>query len=278
MISMYSTLFGSLAFLAYLTAAIVMFRSLKPTYGSAPATPVSGRFGTLSIAWLAAALHAMAMIGLYSAGGGPNFSFLSALSTVTWIVVAIVLLAALFKPVDKLGLVVFPLAALILLLKLLVPEEAHVVRNHSWPMTAHIVSSVTAYGFLNIAAIQALLLALQDWCLRTRHTGGLLVRSLPALETMESLLFQLIGAGFVLLTISLVTGFLFLENMFAQHLAHKTLLSILAWIVFAILLLGRLRYGWRGQIAIRWTLGGFLSLMLAYFGSKMVLEWILDRA
>jgi ABC-type uncharacterized transport system permease subunit len=95
---------------------------------------------------------------------------------------------------------------------------------------------------------------------------------------MEFLLFQLIGAGFVLLSISLVSGFLFLENMFAQHLAHKTVLAILAWMVFAVLLIGRLRHGWRGQTAIRWTLGGFLSLMLAYFGSKMVLEWILDRA
>lgn len=274
---MYSTLFGSLALLAYLAATVVMFRSLKPAYGPTPLPAGSGRFGILSVAWLAVALHAMAMVGLYTAGAGPNFSFLSVLSTVTWIIVAIVLLAALFKPVDKLGLVVFPLAALILLLKLLVPEEAHMVRDHSWPMTAHILSSITAYGFLNIAAIQAVLLALQDWCLRTRHTGGLLVRSLPPLETMEALLFQLIGAGFVLLTVSLVTGFLFLENMFAQHLVHKTVLSILAWIVFAILLLGRIHYGWRGQIAIRWTLGGFLSLMLAYFGSKMVLEWILNR-
>lgn len=275
--SMYSTLFGSLASLAYFIATVVMFRSLRPSYGPTAAQAGSGRFGILSIAWLAATLHALAIMGLYAFSAGPNFSFLSALSTVTWIIVAIVLLAALFKPVDKLGIVVFPLAALILLLKLLVPEEARVVRNHSWSMTAHILSSITAYSFLNIAAIQAVLLALQDWCLRTRHTGGPLVRSLPPLETMELLLFQLIGAGFLLLSVSLATGFLFLENMFGQHLVHKTVLSILAWIVFAVLLSGRSCYGWRGQIAIRWTLGGFLSLMLAYFGSKMVLEWILNR-
>lgn len=275
---MYSTLFGGLAVLAYLTATFVMFRSLRPDRGPSPAPSVSGRWGALSVGWLAAGLHALAIVGLLATSGGPNFSFLSALSTVSWIIVAIVLLAALFKPVEKLGLVVFPLAALILLLKLLIPEEARTVSNHSWPMAAHIVSSVLAYAFLNIAAIQALLLALQDWCLRHRSAGGPLVRSLPALQTMESLLFQLIGAGFVLLTVSLVTGFLFLENMFAQHLAHKTVLSLLAWIVFATLLIGRFRHGWRGQTAIRWTLGGFVSLMLAYFGSKMVLEWILDRA
>jgi ABC-type uncharacterized transport system permease subunit len=275
---MYSMLFGSLAFLAYLVAAAVMFRSMKSEYGTAPAPAGTRRFETLSVAWVAAALHAMAIISLHGARDELDFSFLSALSTVSWIIVAIVLLAALFKPVDKLGLVVFPLAAVILLLKLLVPEEAHPVRDHSWPMTAHILSSVLAYSFLNIAAFQAVLLAVQDWCLRSHHTGGVLVRSLPPLQTMELLLFQLIGAGFALLTVSLVTGFLFLENMFAQHLAHKTVLSILAWVVFAVLLLGRIRYGWRGQIAIRWTLGGFVSLMLAYFGSKMVLEWILGRA
>lgn len=271
---MYSTLLGSLAFLTYLLATGVAFQSLR----AAPAGEDLGRFKTLALAWLAAGLHAAATVGFYSTKGGLDFSFLSALSTVIWIVVALLLLAALFKPLDKQGLVVFPLAALILLLKITVPEDAHVVRNPSWPMAAHILFSVLAYGFLNIAAIQAVLLAVQDWQLRTRHAEGLLVRALPPLETMETLLFQLIGAGFLLLTVSLATGFLFLENMFAQHLAHKTVLSILAWAVFGVLMLGKMRYGWRGQIAIRWTLGGFLSLMLAYFGSKMVLEWILGRA
>lgn len=270
---MYSTLFGGLAVLIYLAATFAAFRSLRPE-GTEPA---KGSFKTGSLAWFAAGCHAVATFGFYAAKGGLDFSFLSALSTVIWIVVALMLVAALFEPLDPLGLVVFPLAALILLLKLTVPEGAHVVRDPSLPMAAHILASVVAYGFLNIAAIQAVLLAVQDRCLRTHHTGGLLVRALPPLETMESLLFQLIGVGFLLLTVSLATGFLFLENLFAQHLAHKTVLSILAWAVFAVLLAGRLRYGWRGQVAIRWTLGGFLALMLAYFGSKMVLEWILNR-
>jgi len=97
------------------------------------------------------------------------------------------------------------------------------------------------------------------------------------LQTMEKLLFQLIATGFVLLSLSLLSGFLFVENLFAQHLVHKTVLSILAWLVFGILLVGRIKQGWRGQTAIRWTLGGFASLMLAYFGSKIVLEWVLNR-
>jgi len=94
---------------------------------------------------------------------------------------------------------------------------------------------------------------------------------------MESLLFQMLGTGIVFLTISLVSGFLFIEDLFAQHLVHKTVLSILAWIIFTGLLIGRSRYGWRGQTAIQWTLIGFVLLLLAYFGSKLVLELILHR-
>ena len=100
-------------------------------------------------------------------------------------------------------------------------------------------------------------------------------RMMPPLTTMESLLFDAIIIGFVCLSVSLVSGMVFLEDMFAQHLAHKTVLSIIAWLVFAILLTGRWMVGWRGRTAIRWTLGGFISLMLAYFGSKFVLELIL---
>ena len=102
-----------------------------------------------------------------------------------------------------------------------------------------------AYSLLTLAAVQAILLAIQDHHLRSRHPGGF-VRGLPPLQTMESLLFEMIAAGFVLLTLALVSGFAFLENMFAQHLVHKTVLSTLAWLVFGGLLLGRFRYGWRG--------------------------------
>jgi ABC-type uncharacterized transport system permease subunit len=87
----------------------------------------------------------------------------------------------------------------------------------------------------------------------------------------------MIGAGLLFLTLSLVSGFIFIEDLFAQHLAHKTILSIVAWISFSGLLLGRIKYGWRGQTAVKWTLTGFILLLLAYFGSKLVLELILQR-
>jgi ABC-type uncharacterized transport system permease subunit len=131
-----------------------------------------------------------------------------------------------------------------------------------------------AYSLLTLASVQAVLLAIQDHQLRNRHPGGF-VRALPPLQTMEVLLFEMIALGFALLTVALISGFIFLENMFSQHLVHKTILSLAAWVVFGTLLWGRFRYGWRGQKALIWTLVGFVVLMLAYFGSKFVLELVL---
>ncbi len=94
---------------------------------------------------------------------------------------------------------------------------------------------------------------------------------------MEQFLFQLITAGVILLTLSLMTGFLYVEDLFAQHLVHKTVLSLAAWLVFSILLWGRWRFGWRGRKAIRWTMAGFAVLLLAYLGTKFVIEFVIAR-
>ena len=139
----------------------------------------------------------------------------------------------------------------------------------------HILTSLLAYSILGLAALQSILLAIQDFHLRNRSPGGF-IRALPPLQTMESLLFQMIGVGFVLLSLALLSGILFLEDIFAQHLVHKSTLSIAAWVVFALLLWGRWRFGWRSRVAIRWTLWGYVFLMLAYFGSKFVLELVLN--
>ena len=121
------------------------------------------------------------------------------------------------------------------------------------------------------------MLAIQEHHLRNRQPGGY-IRALPPLQVMERLLFQMIGTGFALLSAALLTGFFFLEDIFAQQLVHKTVLSIAAWVIFGVLLWGRWKFGWRGRTAIRWTLSGFIFLLLAYFGSKAVLELILTRA
>jgi ABC-type uncharacterized transport system permease subunit len=171
-----------------------------------------------------------------------------------------------------------PLASIAISLEMIFPA------THTLPLPGaealdlklHIIMSVLAYSLLSIAAVQSILLAVQDKHLRNKHPGGF-IRALPPMQTMETLLFQLIGLGLAILTLSLISGMIYLEDMFAQHLVHKTILSMVAWVVFAVLLWGRWKFGWRGRIAIRWTLSGFFVLLLAYVGSKWVVEIMLGR-
>jgi ABC-type uncharacterized transport system permease subunit len=207
---------------------------------------------------------------------GINLGFFEAVSLAVWTMLVLLLVSSVTKPVENLGIVLFPLGALTVWLESRYATVHFVSQSASWGIRVHILVSMLAYSLLTLASVQALLLAVQDHHLHGRHPGGF-IRALPPLQTMESLLFEMIGAGFVLLTLSLLSGFLFLEDMFAQHLVHKTVLSVIGWLVFGTLLLGRFRAGWRGRTAITWTLSGFVVLLLAYFGSKAVLELILKR-
>ena len=152
----------------------------------------------------------------------------------------------------------------------------HAELHQDWRLPAHILASVLGYGLLTLAAAQALVVVTQEWLLRQRKALGLL-RAMPPLESMDVFLFQIIIAGFVFISLSLASGLLFLEDPFAQHLLHKTVLSIIAWLVFLVLLTGRWRRGWRGRTAVRYTLSGYALLVLAYFGSKFVLEVLLGK-
>jgi ABC-type uncharacterized transport system permease subunit len=169
-----------------------------------------------------------------------------------------------------------PFTALALLLQQLSDQHHYLSQTLTAGLEFHILISILAYSLLSIAMVQALLLYIQDAHLHNKHPGGF-IRSLPPLQTMETMLFRMIGLGFIVLSISLLSGFIFMENMFAQHLVHKTILSIIAWLLFSILLWGRWQFGWRGRTAIRWAMSGFIALMLAYFGSKFVVELILHR-
>ncbi len=229
----------------------------------------------LAIALAAVALHSLLLYQQILIPAGVNLGFFNALSLVGWLAALLVVVAALVQPVENIGVVVLPLCAATVILALLFPSQ-RIIATEDRGLELHIVLSIMASALMIMGAVQALLLAIQDRHLHNRQPGGF-IRALPPLVTMEHLLFQLIAVGFALLTLALVTGFLFLEDIFAQHLVHKTVLSIAAWFVFAILLWGRWRYGWRGETAIRWTLSGFVALILAYFGSKLVLELILQR-
>jgi ABC-type uncharacterized transport system permease subunit len=179
---------------------------------------------------------------------------------------------------ERMLALVLPLAALSVALPWLFPS-AHVLPHAEMPLfRAHLAISMLAYSLLSIAALHAALMALVERRLHDKHLSPLFA-GMPPLLSMERLLFQIIGAGFILLTLSLGSGILFTEEIFhkALRLNHKAVFGILSWITFAALLAGRLRYGWRGKIAIRWTLSGFGLLLLAYIGSKFVLEVLLQR-
>lgn len=231
----------------------------------------------LAVAFSAVALHGALLYSAILTDVGLNLGFGNAASLVAWVVAVLLLLAAVKPSLETLGIFVLPLAAVTLLLALAYPTDRLLTHEIGVGVELHIVCSVLAAGVLTIAAFQALLLAFQERRLRKKRPGGV-ARVLPPLQTQETLLFRMIEIGFFFLSLSLVTGVMFLEDIFAQHLVHKTVLSLLAWAVFAVLLWGRWRQGWRGQTAMRWSLAGFFSLMLAYFGSKLVLELILGRA
>jgi ABC-type uncharacterized transport system permease subunit len=174
---------------------------------------------------------------------------------------------------------VMPVAAVSVLLPVVFPPTHPIPNTDAPALEVHMMIAVVAYSLFTIAALHVALMVLLE---RRLHGGGLpiMLQKLPPLLTMEALLFRIIAMGFALLTLTLATGIFFSEELFGKPLRfdHKTVFSILSWIVFAALLAGRWLYGWRGRIAVRWTMTGFVMLVLAYIGSKFVLEVLLGRS
>lgn len=262
-------LVGSLAIISYLSGAFLLGKQLLARCNEHQCP--------IKLGWLGLSLHAGYLLFNILDHQNLDFSFFNAGALVGLCIVALLLIAGIDKPVEKLGIAVYPLAALLLGLDLIFPEQTRLLSTYNWQMSVHVLSSIIAFSLLNIAALQAILLAVQDQQLRN-HNPQRLILALPPLQAMETLLFQMIATGLAFLTIALISGFVFIDDLFAQHLVHKTVLSIIAWIIFSGLLVGRIRYGWRGSIAIQWTLIGFVLLLMAYFGSKLVLELILKKA
>lgn len=226
------------------------------------------------VALAAVLLHGAVLVQQTLSGGGLTLGTSEAFSLFLWQSALLLWAMCWREPLRVLGGGVYPLAAGAILVSLIWPSAIAQTPLSGWRERLHIVLALLSAGLLTLAAVQSVLLAVQDRLLH-RHAENRLVRALPPLLTMERTLFQLIAIGFVLLSATLLTGLWFLHDWLAQHLAHKTVLSITAWLMFAVLLWGRWRHGWRGRAAIRWSLAGYGMLVLAYFGSKLVLEQIL---
>lgn len=219
---------------------------------------------------VALVLQAAGMQGAIFVAGGINASIFVLPNLFFWTVNLIVLVSGLRKALYNLFIFLFPLTCLAILSTVLKGDAVARVS----PAVGHILLALLASGFLTLATLQALVLAFQNYQLKHKHATGI-VRLLPPLQTMESLMFELLWIGQVMLTLLIVSGLLILQDIFAQQQAHTLAFSILAWIVYAILLWGRHRLGWRGNTAIRWVLGGFAILLLAYMGTQLVYQVIL---
>jgi ABC-type uncharacterized transport system permease subunit len=257
-------------------SAILLYIAAAGSHKYRVGAAASPKHFLLLLGGLAVCLHALLLYQNMVIPAGLNIGFFNASSLMAWVIAVLLLLSLLRQPVENLAIVIFPLAALTIGLENIFYSERILPADQPYGLTLHVLFSFIAYSLLSISALQALFLAYQDHQLRHKHPGWV-IQILPPLQVMEKLLFQMIAVGFLLLSLSLISGIVFLEDIFAQHLVHKTVLSIVAWCVFGMLLWGHWRYGWRGKKAIRWNISGFLVLMLAYFGSKMVLELILQR-
>jgi ABC-type uncharacterized transport system permease subunit len=236
--------------------------------------------GVTAAAWV---LHGGALWPDMLANGTLRVGFAFMLSAALWISVAAYWIENRNFALDGMRRMVMPCAAVAAILPLLFPGNLMPVQAQSPAFAWHVAVAVMAYSTLTIAAFHAVLMALQEASLHTRSTKkrwlGSAIDQLPALLTMEKLLFRMIWIGFILLTLTVLSGLVFSEQLFGKALRwdHKNVFALLSWLLFAALLAGRRWRGWRGKTALRFTLAGFATLALAYVGSRFVFEVVLHR-
>lgn len=231
----------------------------------------------LNIGWLLAlGLHGFSLLNLILMPPQLSLSFTATASLVMWMTGLLLYFTQIQRPLEALGVFVIPLIILGLVLQLIPTESGNIIILTN-ALGIHIITSLLAYSMFVLASLQALLLAVQNRHLHNHQPGGL-IKTLPPLMDMEAMLFKLLWLGVLLLSAGLITGMLYVDDFFGQHVAHKALLSFVAWIIFATLLAGHWFYGWRGRMAIRWTLTGTTILLVGFLGSKFILEYLVDKA
>lgn len=258
---------GALAAICYLIATYFLVTGIKSGKLNRNATRIAGFSGVI--------LHGISVyLSLFTANG-LQLGVITASSLIAWTIIAIGTSNALWRNVEPLLAPAYPLAALFIITSLLFTDQTPPLTHLNNGMAAHILVSIIAYSIIALALCQALFVWIQNYQLKHRHIHDIL-HLLPPLQTMESSLFDLISTGLLLLTAAIVTGFMYVDDIFAQHLAHKTIFTLASWCVFALLIVGRYLWGWRGMFAVKWTLTGFLLLVLGFFGSKVVIELLLE--
>lgn len=250
---------------------------LRPVTKGKTLPPSIGNIRTIALA-AALLVHAFVLSHQIFPHDEMRFSAFDALAVMTWLALVFYWIESLSSRLDGLHTLALPVAAVCALMPVIWPDR-HVIGNaDNLLFRTHFVMAMTAYSLFTLAALHAMLMSAVE---RSLHRGRLtrLLDNMPPLLVMEGLLFRLITVAFILLSATLISGIAFSEQVFGKPLSfnHKTVFAILSWIVFGTLLVGRHFRGWRGRLALRWTLGGFFVLLLAYIGTRFVLEVVLGR-
>jgi ABC-type uncharacterized transport system permease subunit len=245
-----------------------------PAGGAAAGRGLS--FGERAGVLVALALHLWLLDATVFEDGRMRFGFALAISTTVWLAALIYWVESFFHHIDGMQALVLPLAAIGVALPAFFPNAHFLLNNHSTTFQAHFLVAMLAYSMFTIAALHAAVMAVLE---RRLHSGALsgTLASLPPLLTMERMLFRIVWIGFILLTVTVGSGILFTQDLFGKPLEFnsETVFGLLSWAIFAALLVGRHIYGWRGKSALRWVLAGFIALLIAYIGTRFVLEVIL---
>jgi ABC-type uncharacterized transport system permease subunit len=262
----------------WLLLSAAAWRASRPVVAAGPAPRADMRLEMVVVP-VALVLHGMLLYRRVMVPDGLDLGVANAVSMLVWLMVLIYWLAGLaFRELSGILGLMAPVALAAVLLQAVIPTS-HVVTYGGDPLfTLHFAIAMLGYSLFMVATVHALvMLAEEKWL----HRGVLppFLKSLPPLLEMEALLFRILLAAFVMLTLTVVSGVFFSEQLFGKPLTftHKIVFAILSWFIFGGLLAGHYFRGWRGRTAVHWTLAGFTALLLAYVGSKVVLELILKR-
>jgi ABC-type uncharacterized transport system permease subunit len=224
-------------------------------------------------------LHAIAITNAIVRPDGVDFAFANALSLVAGLAVLTAWVTGVMRTLPRVAAVVLPVASVCAALPA-ASRSSHRIAFAAEPWAAaHITVALFAYALFVVVAMQAIVMTGLETRLHRGQPDAASGADVPPLLTLERYMFRLLGAGFVLLTLTLASGIVFSEQLFGKPVTftHKNVFSVAGWATFAILLFGRWRYGWRGRTALKWILAGTLLLVFGYLRSKFVLELLLGR-
>lgn len=258
---------GILAIIFYLLGTLFQGQNLTGQHNK--------RTQVLAVGFIAAIAHGFSAFGVIRTATGYHFGIVEISTLIMLSITLMTLISSLRNPLENMLLAMFPLTVLVIIVSLIFSSTTPPL-SMDGGLAAHILLSILAYSLITIAAVQAGFLSFQDYQLKHHHAGGL-VRRFPPLQDMETFLFELLWAGMGLLSLGIIAGFVFVDDIFSfPGMIHKTFFSLLAWVVFAMLLWGRHQLGWRGRTAIRFTVTGFVLLVVGFYGSKFALEYVLN--